>query len=39
MNQYSTIISQSLNILADQAEAVIELLVDGASIPLISRYR
>lgn len=39
MNQYSTIISQSLNIRAEQAEAVIELLDAGATIPFISRYR
>ena len=39
MNQYSTIISQSLNIRAEQVEAVIELLDAGATIPFISRYR
>ena len=39
MNQYSTIISQSLNIRAEQTEAVIELLDAGATIPFISRYR
>ena len=39
MNQYSTIISQSLNIRAEQVEAVLELLDAGATIPFISRYR
>lgn len=39
MSQYSTIISQSLNIRAEQVEAVIELLDAGATIPFISRYR
>lgn len=39
MNQYSTIISQSLNIRTEQVEAVIELLDAGATIPFISRYR
>ena len=39
MNQYSTIVSQSLNIRAEQVEAVIELLDAGATIPFISRYR
>ncbi len=39
MNQYSIIISQSLNIRQEQAAAVIELLDAGATIPFISRYR
>lgn len=39
MNQYSTIISQSLNIRAEQVEAVLGLLDAGATIPFISRYR
>ena len=39
MNQYSTIISQSLNIRTEQVEAVLELLDAGATIPFISRYR
>lgn len=38
-NQYSTLISQSLNIRQEQAAAVIELLDAGATIPFISRYR
>ena len=39
MNQYSTIISQSLNMRAEQVEAVLGLLDAGATIPFISRYR
>ena len=39
MNQYSLIISQSLNIRQEQAAAVIDLLDAGATIPFISRYR
>ena len=39
MNQYSILISQSLNIRQEQAAAVIELLDAGATIPFISRYR
>lgn len=39
MSQYSTIISHSLNIRAEQVEAVIELLDAGVTIPFISRYR
>ncbi len=39
MNQYATIISKSLGVRTGQAEAVIELLDAGATIPFISRYR
>lgn len=39
MNPYSILISKSLNIRVEQAEAVIELLDAGATIPFISRYR
>lgn len=39
MNKYSILISKSLNIRQEQAEAVIDLLDAGATIPFISRYR